>query len=431
MLNSFWFNRLAALERRKELSMKVKGLNRLFRFSDYRIEEVNFGIDILVVRLRHDKRKLFRCQKCNAACRVESQENRTARDMPFGPAERALIMYPAFRVFCRHCRKSHWHTPPEIDTRRKATRRLLQHALRLANILPLSSVAELLKLDDRRLGRWDRSLLAEYLPKPNYENLRLLMVDEKSIGKGHQYVTVVLNGETGELLHLHEGKKKASLKAFFDKLTAAQKACIQAVCVDRAGAYLECIKAELPHVELVFDKFHLVLNFNEIINKIRREEWNKARASKDDAAAKVIKGQRFNLLRRPEKNTEKQQNRLQELLAMNETLSKAYMLLEDFRDALSQRYICDCQWALRLWFETAMQSGIEKLRRFAARLKPRLREIVNAIRFKLTNGLIEGFNNKIARIIHRACGQRDAQYLFLKLRQVSLPKPLQVPVIQK
>ena len=341
--------------------MKVKGLKRLFHFSDYIIKEVNFGIDILTVYLRHDKRKHFRCPACNAICRVEKQDTRTARDMPFGQAIHALIFYPAYRIFCRGCRASHWHGPPEIDSRRKATRRLLQHAMHLANILPLTGAAELLGIDDRRLGRWDRSLLAEHLPPPNFDNIRLLMVDEKSIGRGHQYVTVVLNGETGELLHLHEGKKIASLKAFFDKLTPAQKACIQAVCIDRAGAYLECVEAELPHVDLVFDKFHLVMNFNEIISKIRREEWNRARADNNNAAAKLIKGQRYNLLRRPENNTDKQQSRLDELLAMNETLTKAYVLLEDFRDALSQRYICDCENALRMWFETAARSGIEKL----------------------------------------------------------------------
>ncbi|MCH1502274.1 MAG: transposase [Verrucomicrobiales bacterium] len=55
---------------------------------------------------------------------------------------------------------------------------------------------------------------------------------EKAIRKGHGYVTLILNGETGELLHMAEGKKKASLESFFEKLTEAQKACIEVVCID-------------------------------------------------------------------------------------------------------------------------------------------------------------------------------------------------------
>jgi len=45
-----------------------------------------------------------------------------------------------------------------------------------------------------------------------------------------------MNGQTGELLYLAEGKKKESLKGFFDRLSKAQKASIEAVAMDRAGA---------------------------------------------------------------------------------------------------------------------------------------------------------------------------------------------------
>ena len=77
----------------------------------------------------------------------------------------------------------------------------------------------------------------------------------------------------------------------------------------------------MPDAEIAFDKFHLVKNFNAVVDKIRREEWNNARVDKDDRKAKLIKGQRYNLLRRPENNTYKQQPPL-DLLPMNETLNK-------------------------------------------------------------------------------------------------------------
>ena len=119
------------------------------------------------------------------------------------------------------------------------TLRLLRHAALLARDLPNTKAAALLGVGDTRLRNWDKAVLAKHLPKPNLDNIRFLMVDEKAIGKGHDYVTVVLNGETGELLHCHEGRKKESLKAFFDKLSNEQKACIKAICVDRLGAYVQ------------------------------------------------------------------------------------------------------------------------------------------------------------------------------------------------
>jgi len=411
--------------------MKIVGLNRRFSFDGYRIEEVIFSPEVVQVKLLLDKRKRLRCPGCRRKVRSEINDMRVARDMPFGPAVFALITYPAIRVRCSHCGSQAWLTPAEIDSHRRVTLRLLRYASILARDLAITKAAALLDIGDTRLRNWDKAVLAEHLSQPDFDNLQTLMIDEKAIGQGHDYVTVVLNGESGELLHCHEGRKTESLKAFFDKLTDEQKANIHAVCVDRLGAYVECVKAELPHASIAFDKFHLVKNFNAVVDQIRRDEWNKARAEKDDRKAKIIKGQRYNLLRRAENNTEYQQSRLEELLAMNETLSKAYVLVEDFRDVLSQKFVGHAKRYLKLWIETAVESGIAAVVKFAKSLEKVSANVINAVRFRLSNGRMEGFNNLFARIIHRGCGYSDNEYLYLKLRQASLPNELKVPALQK
>lgn len=411
--------------------MNIRGLNRLFSFDGYRIEDVTFSPEIVQVQLRLDRRKKLRCPDCQSKVRSEIKDMRMARDMPFGPALHVMIFYPAIRIRCTHCRRQAWLTPSEIDSRRRVTIRLLRYAALLARDLPNTKAAALLGVGDTRLRNWDKAVLTQHLPKPDLDNIRFLMVDEKAIGKGHDYVTVVLNGETGELLHCHEGRKKESLKAFFDKLTDEQKACIKAVCVDRLGAYVQCLEEELPDAKTAFDKFHLVKNFNAVVDKIRRDEWNNARTDKDDRKAKLIKGQRYNLLRRPENNTDKQQARLDELLAMNKTLNKVYVLVEDFRDVLSQKYVGNAKNYLKMWIDTAMNSGINAVVKFAKSLQKVSDKIVNAIRFRLSNGRMEGFNNLFARLIHRGCGYSDNEYLYLKLRQASLPEELKVPALQK
>jgi len=136
-------------------------------------------------------------------------------------------------------------------------------------------------------------------------------------------------------------------------------------------------------------------------------------------------------LRRPGKNLESQQSRLDELLAVNEPLSKVYVLLDDFRDVLSQTYVGYAERYLAMWIETAMESGLAVVQRFAKRLRDVSRQVINAVRYQLNNGRLEGFNNLIARILHRGCGYSDADYLKLKLRQAALPTELQVPVFQK
>jgi transposase len=89
----------------------------------------------------------------------------------------------------------------------------------MAKYAPVTAVAKMMSLGESTVRRYDMAVLKEDLPEPSLDDLRVIIIDEKSIRRGHGYVTLVLNGETGELLHMTEGKKKASLESFFEKLT--------------------------------------------------------------------------------------------------------------------------------------------------------------------------------------------------------------------
>ena len=84
--------------------------------------------------------------------------------------------------------------------------------------------------------------LKSSVPAPQLDGLRVLLIDEKSVRKKHNYVALVMNGDTGELLYRAEGKKKESLEGFLKKPTAEQRQSVEAVCIDRSGSYQEVIK---------------------------------------------------------------------------------------------------------------------------------------------------------------------------------------------
>jgi len=407
--------------------MIISGLKKLYQYRGYRLNEVSFSENIVHVNLEFDKRCKDTCPHCGRKGFIEDVEAREARDMPSGPARLVYIRYPARKFRCNACGTRSWLTPDEIDSKRGVTKRMMVMASRLMCDMPIKKVAAFINGSETTLRRWDKAVLKEHLGEVCLDNLSILLVDEKSIGKRHHYITTVLNGETGDLLHCCEGKKKESLKSFFDLLNPEQKASIQVVCIDRGGAYLECVKEELPLADIAFDKYHLVSNLNDVIDDLRREEWNRLCDAGDEQGKALLKGQRYNLLRREEKNTGWQQRRLDELLAMNQTLSTAYVLTEDFRDALSQNYICHAKRALEIWVETAVNSGIGKIVAFARKMEKASEGIINAIRYKVSNGMLEGFNNLISRIIHRGNGYKDMDYLKLKLRQASLPECFKVP----
>jgi transposase len=360
--------------------MYVYGIRSLFQFAGYVVSKISMSADVVQVNLERDKRFGLACPFCGAAMHTNRAVSQAARDLPLGPALLVMLIYPAIQGRCPACRG--WATihPPGIEPRARATRRLMEFVSRAARFMPLVHAAELVRVDDMTAGRWDRAILKSKLPPPNLDDLRVLLIDEKAVRKHHGYVTLVMNGDNGELLYLAEGKKKESLQGFFDKLTPAQKASIMAVGMDRAGAYNEVVKAELPDADIVFDKFHLIANYNAVIDEVRRAEWRKA----SDQDKHVIKGQRYNLFRSPDNRTAKQAQSLANLLAINRNLAVTEVLKDDLRALWQYRYRGAAVKYLARWVGWAKASGIEALRKFGRSLLKAKTEVLNFCKHRIT-----------------------------------------------
>jgi len=183
-----------------------------------------------------------------------------------------------------------------------------------------------------------------------------------------------------------------------------------------AGAYYEVVKDQLPQADIVFDKFHLIANYHAVIDEVRREEWRKASAEDKD----VIKGQRYNLFRNPANRTSAQTQSLMKLLHMNRNLAVMHILKDALRKVWDYQRMRPARKYLAKWCRWAAVSGIEALRKFGRSLLKAKAEVLNFVKHHITTAPLESFNNTVSRILHRACGIRSLDYLFLKLRQESL-----------
>lgn len=396
--------------------MNTNNLKALWSFEGYVIDEISVELPGLQVTMKRDERYGLWCPDCGRKMAFNRMTWNTARDLPCGPARLAVIKYPAIQGRCASCRKHHTIRPGEIDSSTGATRRLMATVSLLAIHLPLHDVAKSFGISAASAYRWDRKVLKASLGPPDLDNLRVLLIDEKSVRKRHGYVTLVMNGDTGELLHMAEGKKKASLLAFFDKLDEDQKASIEAVCIDRGGAYKAAVKEQLPKAAIVFDKFHLMMNLNEVVDEVRREEYRLA----SEGEQAIFKGQRYNLLRNPENLQLWQKANFKTLLEINANLNITYMLKDAF--GLVWQYLQPKRASdyLAQWVAWARESAVALLEKFANGVERDAEHIVAFTKHRITNGRLEGFNNLVARVIHKACGIRNVDYLYLKLRQQSL-----------
>jgi transposase len=284
--------------------------------------------------------------------------------------------------------------------------------------MTLVDVAKIMGFAPSTAYKIDFRHLLETVPEPSLDNLEALLIDENSVRYGEMYVTFVINARTGELLFQGSGRRCETLTEFFNKLTKEQKDSIKAVCIDRSGAYKKAIEKELPQADIVYDKFHLIANYHEVIDKVRRKAWHDA----NENDRKFIKGQRYNLFRNIENLDSDMKVELDRLLNANQSINIAYQLRDQFKAIWKQLTPESITKAVEHWIGLAKESGIEPVIRFSKNLKRCKKQIAAYAKHKITNGLMEGFNNKVSRLIHRANGIRSLVYLSLRLRAEPTPR---------
>lgn len=396
--------------------MIIQNFQALYKFEGYVVEDVSCHEVGAQINLRFDKRCRPKCPRCDNSIPKNFTATGMVMDLPIADGIVVAIKFPTVQGHCKHCKVYVTTRPKEMHPTKKATWRLMRHISSWARHCPATHIATMFEISDNTVRTYDKEVLRHELPPTDLDNLRAILIDEKSVRKGHNYLTIVLNADTGELLYMAEGKKKEVIDAFFEQLTPEQRARIEAVGIDRAGAYQRSIEEYLPNAGIVYDRFHLMMNMNQAVDQVRRQEWRNA-SQKDK---KFIKGSRFLTLANPENLDEKGEKRLQSLLEVNKNISVAYQLKEQFKAIFSHASTLCAKVSLEAWGKMALESGLEPFKRLARSLLKQKERVCGFIKYGITSGRIEGFNNQVSRVVHRACGIKDLEYLELKLRQISV-----------
>jgi transposase len=395
--------------------MKIEGFRAFFGFEEFIIDKITYSPEIVNVTVRRDRRRKMVCPGCGHRMSPNKQIHRTVYDLPQGTALCVLIDIETQQGQCPRCHRSKTFLPVEVEEKATATKRLKHFASALCRFMTAKEVSHILPFSDDTIRRWDKEILEQQFGEVDLSNVTKLQIDEKSIGKHHKYITLVLDEETGELLFMAKGKSSESLTPFFEQMPDNIRRQIIVACMDRTAAYKSVVQKFCPQAEIVYDKFHIVKNLNDAVDEVRREETRKAEEEKKP----IVKGERYNILRNSENLKPEQRISLQALLDLNENINSAYMLKESFRGFWVYRYLACAKKFLGWWMSLALESKLRPLIRFGTGLLGDSRELLNILKFGMTNAAMERFNNTVARVIARGFGYSDQRYLFLKLRQQS------------
>jgi transposase len=237
-------------------------------------------------------------------------------------------------------------------------------------------------------------------------NVSAIGVDEVLWRRGHKYLTVVYQIDSGarRLLWVGRDRTEACLNGFFDSF-GTHVGQLRFVCSDMWKPYLRIIKRRAFHAVHILDRFHVASLLSKAIDKVRA---NEARRMRQDGYEPILKHSRWSLLKRRENLTEKQEIKLKDLLRYNLQSVRAYLLKEDLQALWT--YISP-NWAgkfLDRWCTRAMRSKIEPVKSVARTLRRHRSLLLNWFRAhgEISAGAVEGMNNKLKVITRRAYGFR-------------------------
>jgi transposase len=312
--------------------------------------------------------------------------------VPIGSKPTFLTLDVA-RVWCPACDHVRQVKVGFADPKKRYTRSFERYALELSRHMTIKDVAQHLRVSWDTIKDIQAKNLQRRFGKPKLHKLRQIAIDEIAIGKGHHYVTVVLNLLTGAVVFVGDGKGAEALERFWKRLRRA-RAKVRAVATDMSAAYIRAVRDHLPQAVHVFDHFHVIKLFNDKLSAFRRQLYHEAST---DHERFILKGTRWLLLKNPENLDEgrKELDRLMAALRLNEPLAIAYYLKEDLRQIWSQPDKRTARRVLRDWLARARASGIRMLEQFADTLEEHQEGVLNYYDYQISTGPLEGTNTKI------------------------------------
>ena len=219
-----------------------------------------------------------------------------------------------------------------------------------------------------------------------FENLS---VDEKSFKKGHKYITVLSDPDSGFILDVEGDRTKESFKKLMDKtLTPTQQQGVKTVSMDMWKAFMNTAKEILPQASIVHDCFYLVKYLNDAIDKVRQREVKNN---------EVLINSRYALLKNPENLTEKQQLKFEAIRNANFEVSEAWQVRENFKDLFSSNKQNGTSLFAH-WVMDAVNQNVKEVTKVVKMFTNHISGVVNALIMNQSNAMAERLNGKIQEL---------------------------------
>jgi transposase len=376
--------------------------------------------------------KNLRCPKCaGPLCAYDHTEMMEWRHLNVFE-HRCDIRCRLPRAQCRDCKHTFRARPPWEGLASGFTLTFEMFALLLAREMPVARVARLVGETDTRLWRLLRTHVEAARAKADFCNVTCVGVDEMSVRKGHQYISVFADLGQRHVLFGTPGKDASVWERFMEDLGQhnGHPHALTHVSMDMSRAYQKGVADYCRHAKVIFDKYHIIAQVNAAVDQTRKAESSAVGSAAPAALRKTMWIWRKN----PENLTDKEKVRLEELNCQNLWTTKAYQmrlnLQEIYREEQVERarekFLDWCR-LVRLAAETTPKVIFAAMLGAAKMIETHLDGILAHWEHRVTNAYMEGLNSVFSATKRKARGYRTVEYLltmlYLVAGKLSFPKP--------
>jgi len=266
----------------------------------------------------------------------------------------------------------------------------------------VKSAALLMGLDWSSVHRIMERAVERGLKRREVQDLQHVGIDEKSFGRGHSYVSLLVDLTGGRVLEVVEDRTEEAANQLWNALPQEQREQIEAVAVDMWPAFLNTAQTHAVNAEIVHDRFHISQHLNEAVDQVRRQEHKHLQSQGDDR----LTGSKQLWLFNPENIHEDRWLEFETLKDQQLKTSRAWAIKEQFRWLWEYRYAANAKKFFDGWYGWATRCQLKPMIKVAKMLKRHLPNILSYFRHRITNAKSEGFNSRIQSIKSQARGFR-------------------------
>lgn len=243
------------------------------------------------------------------------------------------------------------------------------------------------------------------------DQVRNVGIDEKSFGKGQDYVSVMVDIDHNRVLEVEKDRTREAVDNLWETLDKTQRASIEAVAMDMWGPFMESTRVACQEAEIVHDKFHVSKYLGEAVDKVRRQENKELLEQNDD----TLKGTRQLWLYAAENLPKDKSVAFLSLQKQDLRTGRAWSMKENFRHFWNCETVEDAKVYFNAWYTWATRSQLTPMVKVAGMLKRHLAGLVAYMNHPITNATSEGFNSRIQSIKSAARGFRNFENYRIRI----------------